>query len=139
MSANVSDKLSAVLADRDEVAVAYLFGSAARGQMTQLSDVDVGLLLTNGPQNLLRYRARLMEDLSRALAGRSVDVVLLDEAPPALAARAIREGQMLLCRDNTRRVRFEVRALQRDFDTAHLRRIYDQTLANAIRNGRFYG
>ena len=139
MSADVSDKLSAVLADRDEVAVAYLFGSAVRGEMSQLSDIDVGVLLSDGPQNLLRYRARLIEDLSRALAGRSVDVVLLEEAPPALAARAVREGQMLLCRDHTRRVRFEIRTLQRDLDTVHLRRIYDRTLANAIRNGRFYG
>jgi predicted nucleotidyltransferase len=139
MSADVCDKLGAALADRNEVAVAYLFGSAAREDTSALSDIDVGVLLADHPHNLLRYRARLIEDLSRALEGRAVDVVLLDEALPALAARVIREGQLLLCRDDVRRVRFEVRALRRDFDTAPLRQIYDRTLANAIRQGRFYG
>jgi predicted nucleotidyltransferase len=139
MTCDVRQKLGAALADRPEVAAAYLFGSAARGDASGLSDTDVGVLLADGPGNLLRYRARLIEDLSRALEGGPVDVVLLDEVPPAVAARAVREGQLVLCRDDVRRVRFEVRALRCDFDTAHLRRIYDGTLAKAIRQGRFYG
>ncbi len=139
MSCDVCQRLGAALADRQEAAVAYLFGSAARQDTSALSDIDVGVLLADRPSNLLRYRARLIEDLSRALAGATVEVVLLDEALPALAARAVRDGRLLLCRDEARRVRFEIRALQRDFDTAPLRQIYDRTLANAIRQGRFYG
>jgi predicted nucleotidyltransferase len=139
MVADVCEKIGAALDNRGEIVVAYLFGSAARGDTSSLSDIDVGVLLANGPPNLLRYRACLSEELSRATAGTPVQIVLLDEAPPAIAARAVRQGRLLLCRDDTARVRFEVRTLQRDFDTAHLRRIYDRTLGNAIRQGRFYG
>ena len=139
MPGNAPHKLTEVLAERDEIAVAYLFGSTARGDSSHLSDIDVGVLLANGPGNLLRYRARLSEDLSRAMEGTPVEVVLLADAPPALAAKAIREGRLLLCRDDATRVRFEFHTLRRDFDTAPLRRMYDQTLAAAIREGRFFG
>ena len=137
MSRDTRQKLSAALAGRDEVSVAYLFGSVARGDTSQLSDIDVGVLLANEPENLLRDRARLSEDLSRAMGGIAVDIVLLADAPPALAARVIREGRLLLCRDDAERVRFEFQVLRRDLDTAHLRRIYDRALADAIRQGRF--
>ena len=139
MPCDPRNTLTEALAERDEVAVAYLFGSAARGDSSCLSDIDVGVLLANGPGNLLRYRARLSEDLSRAMDGNPVEVVLLADAPPALAARAIREGQLLVCRDDSQRVRFEIQTLRRDCDTAPLRQIYDDTLAAAIRKGRFFG
>ncbi|MHC4427272.1 MAG: type VII toxin-antitoxin system MntA family adenylyltransferase antitoxin [Planctomycetota bacterium] len=139
MSCDARQKLGTAVADQDEVTVAYLFGSTARGDTSDLSDVDVGVLLAEVPANLLRFRARLIDELSRALEGEQVEVVLLDEAPPALAARVVREGQLLLCRDEARRIRFEIHALRRDLDTVPLRRLYDRTLAKAIRRGRFYG
>lgn len=139
MRADVCQDIGAALADHSEIAVAWLFGSVARGTASELSDIDVGVLLANGPPNLLRYRARLSEELSRAALGIPVQVVLLDEVSPAVAARAVRQGQLLLCNDPAARVRLEVRSLLRDFDTAHLRQLHDRVLAKAIRQGRFYG
>lgn len=139
MAEDLQTGLKATLAGRDEIALAYLFGSTARGDASALSDVDVGIVLRGCRENLLRYRARLSESLSRAIGGRTVQVVLLEEASPALAARAIKEGHLLVCRDDATRVRFEIRAIGRDLDTAHLRRLYDQALGRAVREGRFYG
>lgn len=104
-----------------------------------MSDIDVGVLLVRAADNPLRYRARLAEELSRSVGGVPVDVVLLDEAPAALAGRVVREGRLLVCKDEVKRVRFETDALRREFDTTHLRRLYDRALAGAIRQGRFYG
>ncbi len=127
------------LAERREIAVAYLYGSTARGEAAPSSDIDVGVLLAEVVENPLRYRARLAEELTRAAGGVTVEVVLLDEVSPALAGRVVRDGRLLLCRDDVRRVRFETDALRREFDTIHLRRLYDRVLACAIRQGRFYG
>ncbi len=123
----------------DEIAVAYLFGSAARGRRSTLSDIDVGILLAQEPPNRLRYRARLSEELSRCAGGTVVQVILLDEASPALAARAIRDRRVILCRDEDRRKRFEIDVIRRDLDTVYLRRLHERIQQRAITEGRFYG
>lgn len=50
--------------------------------------------------------------------------MLLEDAPPALAGRAVREGTLLLCRDESHRVRLEVNVLRREFDTEPLRKAW---------------
>ena len=132
------ERLETALGAHDEVAVAYLFGSAARGEGGPGSDLDVAVLLASPPPRTLRYRARLMEELTRA-CGVPVDVVLLDEAPPALAGRVVQEGQLMLSRDESARVRFETDALRRYFDTAPLRRELDRGLISSLSETRFHG
>jgi len=132
------EEIRSRLGDRPEVVLAYLFGSAARGTATPTSDIDIAVLVSEALPNALRYRARLAEALVEVAGGRPVEVILLDDAPPALAGRIVREGRLLLCRDEAARVRFEVRALESEFDTAPLRRVLDRGLATAIRAGRFY-
>ena len=135
---SILERLAAALAHHDEIAVAYLFGSVARDEAGSGSDLDVAALLAAETPDPLRHRARLMEELARA-AGAAVDVVLLGEAPPELAARVVREGRLLLSRDESARVRFETETLRRYFDTARLRRELDRSLLSDLREGRFLG
>ena len=65
---------------------------------------------------------RLATDLEAA-AGRRVDLVVLNDAPPLLAHEAIRANRLIVCRDEDERVRFHTRATKRCLDTAHLRRV----------------
>jgi uncharacterized protein len=132
------EEIRARLDDRPEIVLAYLFGSSARGTASPQSDLDVAVLASETSPNVLRYRARLAEALTEVAGGKAVEVILLDEAPPALAGRIVREGRLLVCRDESQRVRFEVRALEREFDTAPLRRVLDRGLSTAIRAGHFY-
>ena len=132
------ERLVGALAGHDEIVVAYLFGSAARDESGPGSDLDVAVLLATGVPDLLRFRALLMEELARASSS-AVDVILLSEAPPELAGRVVREGKLLLSRDESARVRFETEALRRYFDTARLRRELDRVLVSDLREGRFLG
>ncbi len=131
-------QLKNALADREEVAVAYLFGSVARQEASPGSDVDVAILLAKPVSSPLHFRACLAEDLGRATR-RRVDVVLLSEASPVLAARVIWDGLTILSRDESARVRFECHALSRYFDTAPLRRVHEKALLDDIAEGRFLG
>jgi len=115
-----------------EVVLAYLFGSVARGEAGPGSDIDVAVALEPGIHNRLRFRARLAESLSRS-SGSTVQVVDLAEATPALGGRIVRDGTLLVCRDDTIRVRTEVHLLQREFDTAPLRRALDRAQSAAIK------
>lgn len=62
------------------IAHAAIFGSVARGQTTETSDIDVLLELRERATLSLLKRARIADDLSQEL-GRSVDVVRRDSLP----------------------------------------------------------
>lgn len=102
----LEDALSAALGARRGVVSAYLFGSFAEGRSHAESDVDVGVLLDRRvyPSAAERFevRVRLAADLEHALAPRHADVVILNDAPPVLAARIVTRGRPLGCRDSER-------------------------------------
>ncbi len=109
-----------LLEERRDVRIAYLFGSAVRGEERPSSDLDVAVLCRPRPQP--RELDRLTAELQEA-AHRRVDLVVLDSAPPLLSHEVIATGRLLVCRDEAERVTFEVRANARYLDTAHLRRV----------------
>lgn len=94
----------------------YLFGSEARRTAGAASDVDLGLLYTSPPPSTLDGLPLDTEaDLERLL-GRPVQAIVLNTAPPDLIHRVLRDGELLLDRDRSRRIRFEVDARNRYFD-----------------------
>jgi predicted nucleotidyltransferase len=100
----------------DRLIAAYLFGSVARGTDSSSSDIDVGLLLRTAPSGELDdLRFNLEGNLERAL-GQRTQVVILNNAPPDLVHRVLRDGRLLLDRDRAARIRFEVRARNEYFD-----------------------
>jgi len=113
----VRQRVTEALASADDrLLAAYLFGSVARGTDSAGSDVDVGLLLRTAPSGELNdLRFTLEGDLERTL-GRTTQVVILNNAPPDLVHRVLRDGRLLLDRDRAARIRFEVRARNRYFD-----------------------
>lgn len=99
-----------------QVAAVYLFGSHARGNPRPDSDVDLGLLYVEPPAGTLLAQPFLLEgELSEALK-RPVQCVVMNHAPPDLVHRILRDQQLLLDRDPSLRVRFEVAARNRYFD-----------------------
>ena len=109
--------LQGILAGRSEPLVAvYLFGSRARGTATDRSDVDVAVLYAEAPASGLEGLGLDLEaDLERAL-GLPVQIVVLNTAPVDLVHRVLRDGHLLLDRDRSRRIRFEVKARNEYFD-----------------------
>lgn len=129
-------RLREVLERHADVRVAYVFGSTARGTGGPLSDVDVAVLLT-GDGELLHVRLALMADIVEALGSDRVDVVVLNEAPVPLAYRIIREGKLILSRDEGLRIRHRVRTVDRYLDMEPFRRVQEEGLRRRLREGRF--
>lgn len=97
-----------VEAPEDVVAV-YLFGSEGRGEARATSDVDLGVLFREPPEpSLDGRRFRLQGELENILR-RPVDLIVLNEASPDLCHRVFRDGVLILDRDRTFRLRFEVK------------------------------
>lgn len=106
MTASVQARLTAI-AQAYELDAVYAFGSRARevaGVLEQSepghpdSDVDVGVQPQRGVHLTARDRVRLTLELEEALAVAQVDVVILPEANPFLAAEVVR-GELLYARD----------------------------------------
>jgi predicted nucleotidyltransferase len=96
------DRLRTLLQGTPGLVSAYLFGSAAEGRMHRESDVDVGVLLDRhvypGAADRFDLRLRLVGPLEAA-AGRPVDLVVLNDAPPHLGRRIMTEGTPLVVAD----------------------------------------
>lgn len=108
---------------RGAVAV-YLFGSRARGTERPQSDVDLGILFEGEPgTDFDALPLGLEADLGRDLA-LPVQVVALNRAPADLVHRVLRDGRVLLDRDRSRRLAFEVRRQNEYFDLQPILREY---------------
>lgn len=103
------------LASEVEIVAAWLFGSVARSQHREASDVDVAVLGGPAPRTLADLPLDLAAELSAAI-GREVQIVRLESAPADLIHRVLRDGVLLVDRDRAARIRFEVDARNRYFD-----------------------
>ncbi|MGH7304425.1 MAG: type VII toxin-antitoxin system MntA family adenylyltransferase antitoxin [Candidatus Rokuibacteriota bacterium] len=111
-------QLTRALEPRREILEAYLFGSAATGSAQAHSDLDVAVYLADSrPQaSAFGYVADLAATLMRALGIPRLDVVVLNDAPPLLYHRVLRDGVRVLARDLRATTTREGRALSRYCD-----------------------
>jgi predicted nucleotidyltransferase len=113
-------RLAEALEPRGEILEAYLFGSAATGSAQAHSDIDIAVYLADPRPVASRfgYPADLAATLMRALGTARVDVVVLNEGPPLLYHRVLRDGIRILSRDLRATTTREGRALSRYCDYA---------------------
>jgi len=102
--------LRRILEAEPDVAYALLFGSGARGAAHAGSDADIAIELRAGAPRDVRSLGGLAARLESAI-GRPIDLVLLDEAPAALAYRIFRDGRLLVKRDHGALVARKARVL----------------------------
>jgi predicted nucleotidyltransferase len=132
-------KLHAFLEPREEILEAYLFGSAAAGSAQAHSDADVAVYLREPrpPASAFGYAADLTTELMRVLRNNRVDVVVLNDAPPLLYHRVLRDGVRVLSRDLRATTTREGRALSRYCDFVPQLEKIDQAHRARTEDGRF--
>ena len=100
----------------EDLVCAYLFGSTARGTDRSNSDLDLAVLLAEDPPPTLEGLHIQLADALTEATGRRVDLVVLNRAPVDLIHRVLRDGLLLLDRNRSARIRFEVKARNEYFD-----------------------
>lgn len=113
----------------EEVRLLVLFGSTARGKAGPRSDVDLGVLLDPYSAAL---RFKVDAELGRA-AGREVDTVLLDDAPPLLRFEITRDGVLLFEREEGLWTHFKTKAMVDWWDWAPTFRIISDASIRRLR------
>ncbi|MBI2897431.1 MAG: nucleotidyltransferase domain-containing protein [Deltaproteobacteria bacterium] len=116
---DLAGELARALEPHPAVAVAYLFGSVARGEARPGSDLDVGIVFTRRGETARDHLALIGELAARieGLGGlRDVDLVVLESQGPIFCHRVISEGVLVYERDPERRVDFESDTIVRALD-----------------------
>ncbi|MGH3600062.1 MAG: type VII toxin-antitoxin system MntA family adenylyltransferase antitoxin [Pseudonocardiaceae bacterium] len=131
---DLTERLRRLLIGAPGVLVAYLYGSHARGRAGPLSDVDAALLLDSDDE---QRRLELTAGIAHAVAPMRADVVILNDAPVALSYRVLRDGTVLVSRDDKARVDHWVRTVDRYLDMAPARRLLAAGTRNRLRQARF--
>jgi predicted nucleotidyltransferase len=118
-TAALQRRLAEALAPRSEVLEAYLFGSQALGPAQPHSDIDVAVYVD--PRALAApyeygYAAELTAHLMQRLGTNAIDLVVLNQAPPLVYHRVLRDGHRVLSRDLRATTTREGYALSRYWD-----------------------
>ena len=133
------EALAECFAAEEDVVAAYLFGSQARGQAGPLSDVDLAVWLDPSLDRDRRSKRQL--DLTglgtSTLRTNEVQVIVLNDAPPLLTHRVLRDGIVLADSDPFQRVRLETGAIIRYLDTIPLREEMGRGLRRRLAEGTF--
>lgn len=95
---SIRETVAATLAEHP-VEVGFLFGSHARGEAHDRSDIDVAVAFErprSGEQGHVDARLALGADLALALGTDNVDVIDLQSASPPLIRAVFRDGERLV-------------------------------------------
>lgn len=123
----LKEGIKEVLKGHEEILVAYLYGSTAKGYGGKGSDVDVGLLLKEDFEAEALYPARIAGELEEKCGlEQEVDVRILNGRPYRFLHQVIREGDVILSTDEKERVRFEASIIDRYIDFKPFYEQYDE-------------
>lgn len=122
----MEDELRAGLDDLEiaDLVAAYLFGSVARDEGRADSDVDVAILLASQPAKTLAHPSVSLAAELEARLRRAVQIIVLNDAPPDLIHRVLRDGRLLVDSDPSLRIQFEVKARNEYLDLLPVLRRY---------------
>ena len=102
----------------EEIVAAYLFGSAAKGETSSSSDIDIAVLTrSSDKKNGAALKFSLYADLCRRLKRNDIDLVLLNlSGNLILNDEIVRHGKVLFTIDDEAREDFELNVLHRYLD-----------------------
>ncbi len=128
-------RLAARLAAFEEVRFAVLLGSPVGEAARRDSGMDIAVYLSPELTPAKRWSTRLRLQTDLADLG-DVDLVVLNDAPPLLAHRALL-GRRILMRDRAAYVRFFVRAIAAAEDERPYRELHRRARLRRLEERRF--
>lgn len=116
-----------------KVLAVYLFGSTVYGKKSSLSDLDVGVVLTN-PEDILNNPTKSLNmyeqlfDIFIPLVKNSdkLDLVFLQKAPLSLQKEVVVSGKLIYCQDEEKLFDYKEKILLKYADIVPLLRQFYQ-------------
>jgi len=120
------------------VVLAYIFGSAAKKELTKLSDIDFAVVLDKTISQSKYYKIRLflLDRLGRIIKNKPLDVAILNNASPLLTQLVILQGKVIFCKNEDLRVSFQLKSLKEFDDALYLRKVYYSYLGERVKDNK---
>ena len=118
----VKEAIRAVFKKHEEILFAYLHGSFVKKDAFR--DIDVAIYLERMPASVLEYELQMETDLMKALRKYIVDVRVLNGAPLSFKYNVIKDGIVLLSKDDDKRADFEEKTIIFYLDFLPYRKLY---------------
>jgi len=85
----------------NQVLLALVFGSVARGDNSSISDIDIGLFFSPNTTKKERFDSILIisSKIQRILKKNEIDIVAINDAPSRLKFKIMTEGKIIYCED----------------------------------------
>jgi hypothetical protein len=127
----IISEIKKYLENREDVILAFVFGSAVNGKLIEESDIDIAILFACKlfPSVLLD----IIDKLS-TITGRGVDIVILNNSSPIIRMQVLKNGILLKKKDNKIYNEFFVRTVKEYDDLKHIRKEEEEN----ILRGRIY-
>ena len=118
----VKEAIREMLKKHEEILFAYLHGSFVKKDAFR--DIDVAIYLERMPASVLEYELQMETDLMKALRKYIVDVRVLNGAPLSFKYNVIKDGIVLLSKDDDKRADFEEKTIVFYLDFLPYRKLY---------------
>jgi len=117
--------------------LSYLFGSIAKGEDNNMSDIDIAIKFKNTYTSLndALIRGEII-DLGQAIFNMQMDIVNLDRASIFLKHQVVKYGIVIM--DYPDRASFESLVFREYFDFQYYSDIYDDNIAQRLKNKTYF-
>lgn len=122
------------------VRFAYLFGSEARGEAGDLSDLDIAIYFVDQySQTEQAFIKGYLIELGKKYFNTPIDIVLLDQADLYLRYLIVKDGIPVKDSLDGSRAEFESLTLRTYFDFQYYADIYNRAIIESIKNQTYFG
>ena len=122
---------------KDDIEMVILFGSQARGDSNDNSDIDIAFKLDNKSINVintLELRSDLISYFSSKL-GKECDIVFINQAPSLLKYQIVKHGKPVYIADNFDYNSFFSLVIKEYFDFKYYQDFHYRLMLNRIKKG----
>lgn len=121
------EKLIEIVKSDKEILAVFLFGSAAREEGTEGSDIDICLIMNKG----LYAADVLFQKRLNYLQKFDLDIQIFQQLPLYIRMRIIKEGKLLFCRDEDSMYEIAFKVIREFGDFESIYRDYLEEVAHA--------
>ncbi len=109
---SLEDIVKKIFSVYDEIQLAYLYGSYAKGNQSIYSDIDVGIVLNRDFKEPPLYFAKLSSQIEKSFNYKiNIDLKILNDSTPRFLFKLIKEGKVLYVKSRTFMHEFELRVI----------------------------